>query len=537
MKESPKMAKEILIADSDKLVREEFQRIFQTTPYHPMFVDNDEEALLRGRLFKPDLIIGGKALCQAVRADEELKEIPFILLLDLFDQATEQERKILRADGMISRPINGNEILEMLEEIGEEGKKGRKSHDGEAPSTSFSHTWQPDAEKKDELFLEDLGEAEEEIIELVDVVEEPETRMSISDFDFQQKGELLGEIAPIESWEKPEGEEEGLEKGMDLSTEEGEGVLAEPPPEREKRVEGRAPQEEDLFEKIELEEIIRKMERLQPSIEREWPAEQHETLPEIAQEISPPPRAEDQPSGLEAFEAALKGEVKTETMEVELQPIPIIEELRPKPQDVKIPEDLALESQLQELTEEEFPEIFLEELTGELDRLKEEEILSEEEAEPLEPEMIDESEISKLFEEASPIPEPIVEEAVRLEEEGPVEKIPSAEELVPIEKEVLEAPPEQAEMPVLAPSLSTEPLGEIPPPLVRLDRKIEETLTKEVQAMVQDFATRIIPEMTKHMITLTMERIEAMVKGIVPDLAEKAIREEIERLQKGEEKD
>ena len=536
MKESPKMAREILIADSDKLVREEFQRIFQTTPYHPMFVDNDEEALLRGRLFKPDLIIGGKALCQAVRADEELKAIPFILLLDLFDQATEQERKILRADGMISRPIDGNEILEMLEEIGEEGKKGRRSDDGEVPSTSFSHTWQPDAEKKDELFLEDLGEGEEEIIELVDVVEEPETRMSISDFDFHQKGEFLGEIAPIESWEKPEGEEEGIEKGMDLSMEEGEGVLEERPPESEKKVEGKTPQEEDLFEKIELEEIIRKMERLQPSIEREWPTEQRETLPEIAREISPLPRAEEQPSGLEAFEAALKGEVKTETMEVELQPIPTIDDLRPKPQDIKIPEDLSLESQLQELTEEEFPEIFLEELTGELDRLKEEEILSEEEAEPLEQEMIEESEISTLFEEAPPIPEPIVEEAVRLEE-GPAESIPAAEELMPVEKEVLEAPLEQAEMPALAPSLSTEPLGEIPPPLVRLDRKIEETLTKEVQAMVQDFATRIIPEMTKHMITLTMERIEAMVKGIVPDLAEKAIREEIERLQKGEEKD
>jgi hypothetical protein len=40
--------------------------------------------------------------------------------------------------------------------------------------------------------------------------------------------------------------------------------------------------------------------------------------------------------------------------------------------------------------------------------------------------------------------------------------------------------------------------------------------------------------MTQHIIGLTAERIERMVKEIVPDLAENAIREEIKRLQKGE---
>jgi len=35
-------------------------------------------------------------------------------------------------------------------------------------------------------------------------------------------------------------------------------------------------------------------------------------------------------------------------------------------------------------------------------------------------------------------------------------------------------------------------------------------------------------------VNLTMERIEQMVKEIVPDLAQKAIQEEIRRLQTGE---
>ena len=54
--------------------------------------------------------------------------------------------------------------------------------------------------------------------------------------------------------------------------------------------------------------------------------------------------------------------------------------------------------------------------------------------------------------------------------------------------------------------------------------------------MVGDFITKVLPLMTQHIIGLTAERIERMVKEIVPDLAEKAIQEEIKRLQKGDKK-
>jgi len=118
------MAKEILIADSDKMVQEEFERIFEATDHHLLFTTSDEEALIRGRLFKPDLIIGGKDLCQEVRADQELKNIPFIILLDMFEDLSEKERKFLRADGMISRPINEDEILSMVSHLSEEVQEG-----------------------------------------------------------------------------------------------------------------------------------------------------------------------------------------------------------------------------------------------------------------------------------------------------------------------------------------------------------------------------------------------------------------------------
>ena len=52
--------------------------------------------------------------------------------------------------------------------------------------------------------------------------------------------------------------------------------------------------------------------------------------------------------------------------------------------------------------------------------------------------------------------------------------------------------------------------------------------------MMGEMMTKLVPEMTQNVVGFTLERIEKMVKEVVPDLAEKAIQEEIKRLQKGE---
>ncbi len=517
------MAKEILIADSDKIIQEEFERIFETTDHHVLFTPSDEEALLRGRLFKPDLIIGGKDLCQAVKADQELKNIPFIILLDMFEDFSEKEREFLRADGMISRPLNEDEILSMVSHLSEEVQEGAGEtviSEDNLDWKSFADIGKQGTEKREEFSLDGLGEIEEEIIELINVVEEPESRMSIDDFAFQQKEELLGEIAPIESWEK-QGREEGEEKGVEI---EETSLRIE-----EEVVEKKVSTEDELFEKIELEEILRKMERLQPSIEKEWPAKKEEKIPEkimpekIREKIVPSPKeAEERYTGFDEFEAALRGEVKTKPAEEAFQPF-FIEETTQEAPGLATPEEAPAELELQELAEEEFPEVFLEELVEELEKLKEEELMPEETAVETEAETTLEEEISELLGEEIQPRDQALEEVFRVEKHPPVEGISTVEEL----KEAGFGVPGVTEIPKIS-------LEEIPPPVMRLDRKIEEVIARGVQEMMQDFVTKVIPEMAEHMITRTMERIETMVKEIVPDLAEKAIQEEIQRLQKGE---
>jgi len=512
------MAKEILIADSDKMVQEEFERIFEATDHHLLFTTSDEEALIRGRLFKPDLIIGGKDLCQAVRADQELERIPFIILLDMFEDLSEKERKFLRADGMISRPLNEDEILSMVSHLSEgvqEGAGETVVSEDDLKWKSFADIGKQGTEKREEFSLDGLGEIEEEIIELIDVVEEPESRMSIDDFAFQQKEELIGEIAPIESWEK-QGREEGEEKGVEI---EETSLRIE-----EEVVEKKVSTEDELFEKIELEEILRKMERLQPSIEKEWPAKKEEKIPEkIREKIVPSPKeAGERYAGFDEFEAALMGEVKTKPAEEAFQPF-FIEETTQEAPGLATPEEAPAELELQELAEEEFPEVFLEELVEELEKLKEEELMPEETAVETEAETTLEEEISELLGEEIQPREQALEEVFRVEKHPPVEGISTVEEL----KEAGFGVPEVTEIPKIF-------LEEIPPPVMRLDRKIEEVIARGVQEMMQDFVTKVIPEMAEHMITRTMERIETMVKEIVPDLAERVIQEEIKRLQKGE---
>ncbi len=295
-----RMAKEILIADSDKTDQKEFQRIFQSTDYHLIFSESGEDALLRAKLFKPDMIIasggglqekGGLELCGAVKGDPDFEHIPFILISSIFDEISESDRKRIRADGVISKPLNEVEVLDLVGNLMEEGTDGKR---GEMVS------------EKQDFPLDETADEEEEIIELVDVVGEPEPRMSIDSFVPTGREKAFGEVPSLDSWEKPEFVEKPVEKelephpekksaGMDLR-------LKRKVPLRE------ASPEEELFDKIELEEILEKVEQLKPSLEKEWPAGKE------VRDIEESPFQMEEPAeklDLSEFEKALRREVKT----------------------------------------------------------------------------------------------------------------------------------------------------------------------------------------------------------------------------------
>jgi twitching motility two-component system response regulator PilH len=498
------MAKEILIADSDKTDRKEFQKIFETTDYHLTFSESGEEALLRAKLFKPDMIIasagglqemGGVEFCGAIKNDPDFRHIPFILISNVFDEISKQDQQRVRADGVISKPLNEDEVLNVVDHLMEEEVGKREEM----------------VSGKREFSLDEIGEGEEEIIELVDVVEEPEPKMSIDDLVASQKQEPLGEIGSLDSWEKLEFEEKSREPEPVLrpekeirETEETDLQLSE-----EKPVKEGSP-EDELFEKIELEEILEKVEQLKPSLEKEWPAQSE--VRDINQAAFKLEEPDEKHLDLSEFEAAIQREIEAASPEEESPPVsesgvgmtavPSFTELLEEPKGetpkqaapVQVP---AEEEELKELPEEEFPDELLEEILGE--------------------------------EEISIIGEP---KELKPEEAGP--KKAGAEAINTDRLEEFEAPGMfEGEEAGLVTRIDS-PMEEVTSLSKVVDKHLEEVLAKGIQDMVGDFITKILPEMTQNIIGLTAERIEKMVKEIVPDLAEKAIQEEIKRLQKGE---
>ena len=470
------MAREILIADSDHADKKEFQRIFESTDYHLIFSESGEEALLRAKLFKPDMIIasgtgllkmGGLELCKAVKGDPEFKQIPFILISGIFDEISEKDRKRIQADGVIAKPLNEDDILNLVDHLMEAGAVEKRED--------------MVSKKQGEFLLDEVGEGEEEIIELLDVVEEPEPKMSIENFIASGKDRPFEEIASLDSWDKLEFEEKPVERDFVLRPEieigERDLQLKKEMPSKE------VSPEEELFEKIELEEILEKVEQLKPSLEKEWPSEKE--IKEKEEKAFKREEPEGKFLDLEEFEVALEKEVKAELPGEELQPF-LIEEPEKEISEEAIPiEESVEEEELKELPEEEFPDELLEEILGE------EEISSIEES-----------------------------KEVRLEE------VRARERMI---EEIRGDSLGEIEVPKI--------VQEAVPPLMRtLDKKMQEAIAKKVQVMTEEIVRKLVPEMTQNVVGLTLESIEKMVREIVPDLAEKAIQDEIKRLQR-EEKD
>ena len=562
------MAKEILIGDSDKANQKEFQKILGTTDNHLIFSESGEEVLLRVKLFKPDLIIAGTALdgkngyelCNAIKDDPDFRSIPFILLLNRSEKISDKDRERLKPDGILSKPLDESQVLTQVERLLDAmGSKGGGNPGKKMELETF-------ADMGEERFASSQtgGKEEEEIIDLLDVVEdvveEPESKMSIDDFVVPEKAEPFGEIPSLESWEKL-GEEEKVaaEEGLVISVEGGEEETKDFPYKLKKEASPPLePQEEDLFEKIELEDILEKIGKIELPPEREAPTEGGFKV--LKEELPPIQEVEEEPFAFDEFEIALKKGVEVEASRQEppqeeaLEPFSF-EEKKEVVAEEGAPLEIQIEEKVEAIEEEEFPKELLEGMLKEEElkeggleegKLEEEELKEEEllEEELKEEKVLEEEE---LLEEGGPLEEEFLEEEKPLEEETlEVVRGLKAEEKMDLFEEL-----EDAEVPgkgkraiaetpeviaARAEAIEAHRLFEkgVAPPLRRVDQQLEEAISEKVQVMMEEFVTKHVPEMTKDIVQLTIERIEKMVREIVPDLAEKMIEEEIKRLEKGE---
>jgi CheY-like chemotaxis protein len=275
------MPKELLIADANVTAQEEFERIFEGMDAQLIFAENGEDALLKIKLYKPDLVIAdvtmpnkdGFELCKIVKANSELQQIPFVLLAGIFEEIDQSEQDKIGADGVVTKPLSGEKILPLVTDL-------LKSESISPQVEAAAETGTAEAGSEETLLsMEELSTIEEvEEVELPHFEEIPETQPPTDEGAIIELTEVVDEetspgVRPDESvvdtsqehltegQEKPSSEEEVLDEmsfeGIDLEAPEEELELAEAELTEEGGPEGKEGQVEETqtgaTERVELE--------------------------------------------------------------------------------------------------------------------------------------------------------------------------------------------------------------------------------------------------------------------------------------------
>ncbi|MGA8891663.1 MAG: response regulator, partial [Anaeromyxobacteraceae bacterium] len=119
------MPKTLLLADDSVTIQKVVGIVFATEDYRVVPVDNGEDALRKARELRPDVVLAdavmprmnGYELCQAVKADPQLADVPVLLLAGTFEPFDEARARAARADGHIAKPFDTQSLLARVREL------------------------------------------------------------------------------------------------------------------------------------------------------------------------------------------------------------------------------------------------------------------------------------------------------------------------------------------------------------------------------------------------------------------------------------
>src|SRR5439155_18767588 len=119
-----RMAKNLLLADDSKTIQQAVGMTFAGEDLSVVAVDDGEAALQAAKQSKPDLILadvsmprlGGYELCQRVRADAALKDVP-VLLLGGPTPIDPAKAMAVGANGHMPKPFDSGKLIEHVKTI------------------------------------------------------------------------------------------------------------------------------------------------------------------------------------------------------------------------------------------------------------------------------------------------------------------------------------------------------------------------------------------------------------------------------------
>ncbi len=116
------MPKTLLLADDSVTIQKVVGISFANEDVRIVTVDNGDDAVIRAREVKPDIVLAdvvmpgksGYDVCAAIKGDAELRGVPVLLLTGTFETFDEDRAARVGADGHITKPFEAQALVELV---------------------------------------------------------------------------------------------------------------------------------------------------------------------------------------------------------------------------------------------------------------------------------------------------------------------------------------------------------------------------------------------------------------------------------------
>ena len=119
------MPKTLLLADDSVTIQKVVGISFANEDVTLVAVDNGDDALAKARETRPDVILAdvvmpgknGYEVCEAIKADPELRHIPVLLLTGTFEAFDEERAQRCGAAGHVAKPFEAQMLVDQVNRL------------------------------------------------------------------------------------------------------------------------------------------------------------------------------------------------------------------------------------------------------------------------------------------------------------------------------------------------------------------------------------------------------------------------------------
>jgi len=137
------MTKKLLVADDSITIHKVVGLTFADEDFVIEAVANGDQAIEKARSMQPDIVLAdvfmpgrnGYEVCAAIKADQQLSEIPVVLLVGTFEPFDEAEASRVKCDAFLTKPFDTSELIQVVHSLvgqtGQKFKPDRPASEGE----------------------------------------------------------------------------------------------------------------------------------------------------------------------------------------------------------------------------------------------------------------------------------------------------------------------------------------------------------------------------------------------------------------------